>query len=245
MVMIQSQGLIFFNPNDSWVHLPWQKGHQKSPKNQSNLKSRRQSSLQLQVWKFLRDRVYHFSLFNGENPSEFLFQFSGTMFFGKFVFFSIMKMMIHHFDASKIWSKIWICIVKANPFFQQLTFFQQLRWLFFVIPVRSHWGHIFQARRRKNKQPGCGLRGAESWGMLTEEGRKSGKPKDVNLVTQHIIVARFRLGLRLPLGFPNLKVLHVIMVTRQHPKPPDWRSEVKNFQRCIDAYVYWLLPPGV
>ena len=55
--------------------------------------------------------------------------------------------------------------------------------------------------------------------MLTEEGQKTGKPKDVNLVPQHIIVARFRLGLRLPLGFPNLKVLHVIMVTRQRPKP--------------------------
>ena len=195
--MIQSQGLIFFHPNDSWVHLPWQKGHQKSPKNQSNLKSRRQSSLQLQAWKFLRDRVYHFSLFNGENPSEFLFQFSGTMFFGKFVFFQLWKwwsiiLMLQKYDR-----KSESALLKQIPSFHRVTFFQQLRWLFFVIPVRSHWGHIFQARRRKNKQPGCGLRGVESWGMLTEEGRKSGKPKDVNLVTQDVIVARFRLGLRL------------------------------------------------
>lgn len=127
-----------------------------------------------------------------------MFQFSGTMFFGKFVFFQLLGMMIHHFDASKNDRK------SESPALYQIhlsigsLFFSSFDGCF-SSSLSDPTGATSSKRGAETKQTAglVKLRVVESWGMLTEEGQKTGKTKDVNLVTQDVIVARFRLGFRL------------------------------------------------
>lgn len=144
----------FFNPNDWWVHLPWQKGHQESPKNQSNLKSRQWFSLQLQVWKFLRDRVYHFSLSNGENPSEVCSNFQGLCFLGSLSFFNywewwsiilMLQKMIENLNPQRYTKSI----------FPSGHFFSAASMVVFRHPCQIPLGpHLPNEAPKQNKPPG-------------------------------------------------------------------------------------------
>ena len=175
MVMIQSQGLIFLiQMIDEFIYHGRKvtKDHPKIKAIWSQGNSLRFNSRFESFWE-IESITSHFLM--GKIRQKYVPIFRDQFFWS--LIFQLLGMMIHHFDASKIWSKIWIPSVKANPSFHRLTFFQQLRWLFFVIPVRSHWGHIFQTRRRNNKQPGCGLRVVESWGMQPKKGKKEANQK--------------------------------------------------------------------
>lgn len=172
MVMIQSQGLIFsIQMIDEFIYHGRKvtKNHPKikaiwSQGNDFHFNSRFES-----FWE-IESITSHFLM--GKIRQKYVPIFRDYVFW-EVCLFSTTGNDDPSFWCFKKWSKIWIPSVIPNPSFHRVTFFQQLRWLFFVIPVRSHWGHIFQTRRRNKTNRRVGK--VESCWKLRDANRRRAK----------------------------------------------------------------------